>query len=110
MNEFIEVLAYHDCPILYSRQDSSGRTFLALMVASEPEKTTWLHAPISAQRLADVRSGAVDLRDAFRGVEGGRLLEVVQTPHGDTMTWLDAADVGDDMLPLPGYRLEDGHG
>ena len=70
---------------------------------------TWLYVKVSVERLTLIRSGAIDLHDAFADPENGRLLQVqfsCETPTSPEIESIEANQVSEDMLPLPGECLD----
>ena len=77
--------------------------------AENKQHEVWLYARVSDVRLKLVRSGAVDLHDAFVDPEDGSLLQVI-VPYDDNTPLqtksVDPKRISKDMLPIPGERLD----
>lgn len=106
--KIIETYESYDCqPLLFSCKNAAGHFYLAVAVAETDYAESWLYAGMSQSRLNQVRSGAIDLHDAFARVEGGSLLLLVSKEGLPTEARVvPSSDVSDFMLPLPGERLE----
>ena len=50
--------------------------YLAVAADENDQHETWLYARVSSERLNRIRSGAIDLHDAFADTEDGHLLQV----------------------------------
>jgi hypothetical protein len=110
--ELVETYEFYDEPVLYVCRDHTDRLYLGALAADEQGRKVWLYAPLSPQRHRHVRSGGMDLFNAFRSVEGGTLLRVVvrrddggvgEQPEAE---WVAASTVSDDMLPVAGEMLD----
>ena len=97
-------------PLLFSAANAAGHLYLAVAVAENGFAETWLYVGISAERLNLVRSGAIDLHDAFAKAEDGFLLRVLisprQTDLAPMVRPIQVCKVPGSMLPLPGERLD----
>ena len=105
----VEVFDFYDEPTLYSCQDSIGHLYLAICADMDAVEGIWYYAPISQTRLSQVRSGAIDLHDAFAEAEQGWFWEVRQ-PHDigcpvPEPRIIQCRDANPDVLPLAGPRL-----
>lgn len=103
--ELIEVYEFYDQPILFSCRNASDTIFLGVFAAEDDNFETWLYVGVSPQRFNQIRSGAIDLHDAFSEVEDGVIFQI-QIPHNNgqmpVSTSVSASQISDDMLPLPG--------
>ncbi len=107
--EIVETYAYYDQPVLFSCKNAADHLYLVVAADENDQYETWLYAEVSVERLNLVRSGAIDLHDAFADPEGSRLFQV-RFPY-DTFTSpevesVEANQVPEDMLPLPGECLD----
>ncbi len=69
----------------------------------------WLYAGVSPERFTLIRSGVIDLHDAFADSEGGCLLQMrfsYDVPTSPQIESIGANQVPTDMLPLPGECLD----
>ena len=101
--EIVETYAYYDQPVLFSCKNSEGHLYLVVAADENDQYETWLYAKVSVERLNLVRSGAIDLHDAFADPEGGHLLQVwfsYGTPTSPRIESIEANQVSEDMLPL----------
>ena len=107
--EIVETYAYYDQPVLFSCKNSKDHLYLVIAVDENDQYETWLYAKVSVERLNLVRSGAIDLHDAFADPEDGRLLQVrfsYDAPTSPQIESIEANQVSEDMLPLPGECLD----
>lgn len=108
--ELVEVYEFFDEPVLYTCKDATDRYLLAVLAVDDGQRKVWLGAPMSLRRFQQVRSGGMGLREAFRSVEGASLVEVTYSRDADepshpAVRWIDAASVGDELLPMAGEAL-----
>lgn len=107
--EIVEVYDYYDQPILFSCKNAAGHLYLVVAADENDRHEIWLYAGISTERLNLIRSGAIDLHDAFAEPEAGFLLQVI-VPYNDptqlrTET-IQPDQISVDMFPTPGERLD----
>jgi hypothetical protein len=105
--ELDEVYEYYDGPRLFTCRTPSDRTYLAVSIHEDSERDVWLYVSVSPRRLADIRTGQIDLEQAFRLAEDGDVYEVT-VPRADgqsSVRILSAAELTADILPAPGERL-----
>ena len=81
--EIVEIYDYFNVPILFSCRNSVSHLYIVIFADHSPEYETWLYAEVSLTRLNLIRSGVVDLHDAFSKPEMGRLLKAM-IPHGNS--------------------------
>lgn len=74
--ETIEIYSYYNGPRLFSCRNSGGTIYFALWVDEEVDFDLWLYVPVSQQRFAEIRSGKVDLKNAFIKSEYEIIFEV----------------------------------
>ena len=74
--EIIETYAYYDQPVLFSCKNSEAHLYLVVAADENAQSEIWLYAEVSAERLNLIRSGAIDLHDAFADSESGHLFQV----------------------------------
>lgn len=107
--EIVETYAYYDQPVLFSCKNSAGHLYFVVAADENEQYETWLYAGVSAERLTLIRSGAIDLHDAFADPEGGRLLQVkfpydpAASPEVESV---EANQVPQNMLPIRGECLD----
>ena len=63
--EIVEIYEYYDQPVLYSCKNASGHFYLVVAAAEDDQFLTWLCVAVSMERLNLIRSGKIDLYDAF---------------------------------------------
>jgi hypothetical protein len=107
--ELVEVYEFYDRPLLVCCRNTVGALYLAVLIDEQDDSTeTWLYIALSEDRLRQVRSGGIDLHDAFGAAEDGIAFEVTipsdkSTPV--TVSPIPASDLTDEMLPLSGRFL-----
>ena len=107
VHKVIENYVHNDDPVLFSCKDSAGHLYLVIVGENDQEKI-WLRVGISKDRLNHIRSGGIDLRNAFTDAENGILFQI-RIPHEDhtkpSLEVIRPNQIVEDMLPLPGERL-----
>ncbi|MDB9455794.1 hypothetical protein PN478_09315 [Dolichospermum circinale CS-534/05] len=96
--EIIEIYEYYDFPCLFSCQNASGQIFLAVWIDETPAYKNWLYSPMSKGRLKNIRSGNIDLYDAFKKSEDGFIYHVVEI--------IFCEDINDECLPVAGETID----
>ena len=106
--EIVEVYTYYDQPVLFSCKNAAGHLYLVLAADENDQYETWFYAAVSVERLNHIRSGAIDLHDAFADSEDGFLLQVM-VPYDDQTPFrpepIQSNRISEEMLPIPGERL-----
>lgn len=107
--EIVETFEYYDQPVLFSCKNASGHFYLVVAADENEHHETWLYAGVSEERLKLIRSGTIDLHDAFAAPEDGFLVQA-RVPYDDrTPLQIDPIQpdkISKDMLPIPGERLD----
>ncbi len=107
IHKVVENYVHNDNPTLFSCKDSAGHLYLVTVGEYEQSKT-WLRVEISKERLNHIRSGGIDLLNAFTEAENGVLFQV-RIPHYDhtkpSLEVIQPNQIAEDMLPLRGERL-----
>ena len=107
--EIVETYAFYDEPVLFSCQNTLGRLYLVVAADENDQNETWLYAEVSTERLNLIRSGSIDLHDAFADTEDGRVLQV-RFPHNaqsdPKIEYVQSEQISKDMLPIPGECLD----
>ena len=107
--EIVEVYEYYDQPVLYSCKNASGHFYLVVAAAEDAKFLTWLCVAVSTERLNLIRSGTIDLHDAFADSENPYAIQV-RVPyeeHASIQTdFVQSNQIPEDMLPTPGERLD----
>ena len=81
--EIVEIYDYFNVPILFSCRNSASHLYIVIFADHLPEYEMWLYAEVSLTRLNLIRSGVVNLHDAFSKPEMGRLLKAM-IPHSNS--------------------------
>ena len=106
--EILETFEYYDQPVLFSCKNAAGHLYLVVAADENEQHETWLYAGISEGRLKLIRSGAIDLHDAFADPEDGCLIQAM-VPYGDKgppqFESIPANQIPEDLLPIQGESL-----
>lgn len=107
--EIVEVYEYYDQPVLYSCKNASGHFYLVVAAAEDDQFLTWLCVAVSIKRLNLIRSGTIDLHDAFVCSEDPYAIQV-KVPyerHASIQTdFLQLDQIPEEMLPMSGEYLD----
>ena len=107
--EIIEIYDYYDQPILFACKNAAGHLYLVVAADEDEQHETWLYAEVSLERLNLIRSGAIDLHDAFANPEDDCLFQVrlpYDDPTSPQIESIKANQVPEDMLPTRGESLD----
>ena len=107
--EIVEVYEYYDQPVLYSCKNASGHFYLVVAAAEDDQFLTWLCVAVSTERLNLIRTGKIDLHDAFADSENPYAIQV-RVPyeeHASVQTdFIQSNQIPEHMLPMPGECLD----
>ena len=106
--KIVETFEYYDQPVLFSCKNAAGRLYLVVAADENERNETWLYAGVSEKRLKLIRSGSIDLHDAFADPEDGFLVREIVPYNNQTGLQTDFVQpdqISEDMLPIPGERL-----
>ena len=107
--EIVETYVYYDQPVLFSCKSAAGHLYLVVAADKNDKHETWLYVGVSAERLSLIRSGTIDLHDAFAEPENGFLLQEI-IPYDDQtqprMQPIQPNQIPEDLLPMPGECLD----
>jgi hypothetical protein len=105
--EILEVFLQYDGPRLFSCLNKAKHIYLALWVDDENDIDLWMYVPISNQKLLQVRSGDISLREAFTESETGYLHIAKVAFSGEVQDFklVKATEVNEEWLPLQNVRL-----
>ena len=107
--EIVEVYEYYDQPLLYSCKNASGHFYLVVAAAEDAKFLTWLCVAVSTERLNLIRSGKIDLHDAFADSENPYAIQV-RVPYEEETSvqtdFIQSNQIPENMLPMPGERLD----
>ena len=107
--ESLETFEYYDQPVLFSCKNAAGHLYLVVAADENEQNETWLYAGVSEERLNLIRSGAIDLHDAFADPEDGFLVQAIVPYDNQTEIQIDSIppdQFPEDMFPVPGERLD----
>ena len=102
--ELIEVYEFYDQPILFSCRNASDAIFMGVFADEDDDFEIWLYVGVSPYRFQQIRSGAIDLHDAFSEVEDGIIfqIKVFYDERIPVSMPIPTTQIPDDMLPIPG--------
>ena len=106
--EIIEVYEFYDAPRLFACRNLSDQIFVSVWIDEDDLTETWLYVAVSRRRLEYIRSGGIDLYEAFKKAETETTFRVT-IPRSDGISHVDPIscdDLTDDMLPNRGERLD----
>lgn len=107
--EIVEVYEYYDQPVLYSCKSAMGHFYLVVAADEDDRYLTWLCAAVSTKRLNRIRSGKIDLHDAFAHPESAHVVQV-KVPYNKhasvQVNFIQPDQIPEDMLPVPGECLD----
>ena len=106
--EIVETYAYYDQPVLFSCKNAAGHLYLVVAADENDQYDTWFYAGVSTERLNHIRSGAIDLHDAFADPEDGFLFQAVAPYNDQNPLWIEPvqpSQISEDMFPISGERL-----
>ena len=106
--KIVETYVYYDQPVLFSCKSAAGHLYFVVAADENEQYDTWLYAGVSAERLNHIRSGAIDLHDAFADPEEGFLFQVIAPYDNQTPLQIEPvppSKIAEDILPMPGERL-----
>ena len=107
VHKVVENYIYNDDPALFSCKNPAGHLHLVAVGKNDIQKT-WIRAEISNERFNYIRSGGLELRNAFTDAGYGSLLQV-RVPHDDaiepSLDVIQSNQIPEELIPLPGERL-----
>ena len=74
--EIIEIYDHYDQRILFACKNAAGHFHLVVAADEGEQHETWLYVEVSVERLNLIRSGTIDLHDAFAYPESDYLFQV----------------------------------
>ena len=107
--EIVEIYEYYDQPVLYSCKNAMGHLYLVVAADEDDQYLTWLCVAVSTERLNRIRSGKVDLHDAFAYPESAYVVQVKvpYNKHASTkVDFIPSNLIPEDMLPVSGEYLD----
>ena len=107
--EIIEIYDYYDQPILFACKNAAGHLHLVVAADEDEQYETWLYVEVSVERLNLIRSGTIDLHDAFAYPESECLFQVrfpYDNPTLPQVESIEANQIPEDMFPTPGESLD----
>jgi hypothetical protein len=106
--ELVEVYEYHDKPVLFACRNASYTHYLVVQEGVHARFETWLYASLSYTRFQQVRTGLIDLHDAFSDAEDGFVFLVTlfdDASHVPQVTTIPISHLDDAQIPDAGEFL-----
>jgi hypothetical protein len=106
--ELIEVYEYYDKPLLFACKNASGTHYLVVQTDSQDDFETWFYVSLSFRRFLQVRSGEIDLHEAFASAEDGFVFDVkiFGVDHlSPTIEIIPTRELNHEQLPDSGEKL-----
>ena len=72
--EVVEEFVFYDQPLLFTGKNPKGQIFFVNAVDESDTHHTWMLVEISPERLDKVRTGEIDIHDAFAESETGTVI------------------------------------
>ncbi|MBV7329908.1 hypothetical protein KFU94_17030 [Chloroflexi bacterium TSY] len=107
--EIFEIYEFYNMPVLFACINQADHIYLAVWIAETEQENVWLYVALSPQRFAKVRSGQIDLHDAFALPEDDIVSKVIvtkDTNHKSDVKPLPIETVDETWPPLPGDYLD----
>ncbi len=105
--DIIEIYSYHNGTRLFSCCNVTLNIFFALWIDEEEDFDLWLYVPVSMKRFQEIRSGEMDLRNAFLKSEDGFVFEVkIFFDNSAVANSIKSEEIDQDWLPLPDDYLK----
>ena len=103
----IEIYSYYNGARLFACRNVALNIYFALWVDEEADFDLWLYVPVSLKRFQEIRSGEIDLRNAFLKSEDGFVFEVkIFFDNLDVVNCIKSEEMDKDWLPLPDDYLK----
>ncbi|MGB1285405.1 MAG: DUF6575 domain-containing protein [Aggregatilineales bacterium] len=104
----LQIVEVYDKPLLFTCRNASNNLYLAVLEEETETHDSWWYAGISPLRLQQVRSGVIDLYDAFKKTEDSFVLQV-KIEHKSSESHVEFAStdrLSEEQLPTAGERLD----
>lgn len=97
---------FHDRPVLFTCKNETGMLFLAVLADMSAKGDIWLYVPVSSIRFVLIKTGQIDLHDAFAKAEQAFLVITSSAAEAaPQIQQLDAGSVPEKYLPVTGSKL-----
>ncbi|WP_422836410.1 DUF6575 domain-containing protein [Aphanizomenon flos-aquae] len=95
-------------PVYLAVKMLQDRFFFAVWIDETPDHKTWLYSPMSKGRLKNIRSGNIDLYDAFRKSEDGFIYQAIipENDNWDVVEIIFCENLSDECLPVSGETID----
>lgn len=105
--EMVEIYEYHDKPLLFACRNASHTHYLVVQEGIHADSETWLYVSLSQERFQQIRTGIIDLHDAFAHPEDDFVffVRLFYSHRSSQITMLNSSDLTNDQLPDKGEFL-----
>ena len=107
--KIIEIYEYYDKPLLFACRNTAGQLFLTVLVDETDREEIWYYVSVSQKRFEQIRSGGMDLHDAFSRAEDNQIYKIT-VPYDQNsrveLEYIFIDNLTDDNLPLKGEKLD----
>lgn len=97
----VDVYVYYDEPLLFFAVDEISSNYLVNAIDDDK----WLMVRVSKERLEEIVSNRISLRDVYEKPEIDNIIVVTDVNNNIKLENLKSSDLTDDMLPDPGIGL-----
>jgi hypothetical protein len=104
----VEIYEYYDRPVLFACRNSIDTLYLTVLIEESQNSDTWLFCGLSQTRFQAVRSGGIDLHDAFANPEDGAVIKIQIPTNNSELTEIQiipTEEIPEKYLPLAGECL-----
>jgi hypothetical protein len=103
-----ETLIYYDEQQLFLAQDEANRQFLCSLADTNEESIKYICVQITSERLQELYSGLVDLRDIFEHPEAEQRFYIAIKSKNQNMQLIPLSldQFPEEWLPEPGFYFE----
>ena len=104
--EIKNIYINYDFPRLFSCANQYGEIYLVLSVGESDFYCQWIYMPVSKERLLKIESGEIDLKDAFKNSENGKVWNVsIPIDIDDKIDLVSSSSIPDKVLPKAGIKI-----
>lgn len=106
--EIHETYMYYDRPVIFSKKNPYYEDDFTLFMLIDETNTheTWMAVDLTEERLRQISTGEIDLRDAWTKAEYG-YVHILRSRSGAARSGriIECKDIREDSLPTEGARL-----
>ena len=101
-----QILIFDDYPQLFTASDQVGAKYICLLTGFSQDLPNYICLPISSEKLTQLVSGKLDLREAFINSELGFWYEITNFEEETALAkLLDYIQLPNEILPNSGFYL-----